>query len=130
MSRAANERDFRSARGEALFRLCGRVRAGITRDNVLERTPGACSVAELGLGARNVEQRVGDLLAVRIRREELPLGSDRSLLIALCELCVAGPVQGGRGQRAPGIAANKRLETGDRRRIAASLEQIERAVVG
>src|SRR5215467_14508509 len=111
MSRAANERDFRSARGEALFRLCGRVRAGITRDNVLERTPGAGSVPELGLGARDVEQRVGDLLAVGIRGKELPLGSDRSLVIALCELRVAGPVQGGRGQRAPGVSANERLES-------------------
>ena len=46
-------------------------------DDFLERAPRAGGITHLDLAARNVEQRVGDLLAVGICRQQLPLGRDR-----------------------------------------------------
>src|SRR5215475_9278027 len=139
ISRAAKEPDAlprriaceatRRSAAEALLRFGGGVRAGETRDDVLERAPRAGVVAQLDLTARDVEEGIGNLLAVGIGGQQLSLRRDRPAVIALRVLSVTLPVHRGRGERAARIRADETLEARDRGRIAAALELVEGGVV-
>src|SRR5271167_941141 len=96
---------------QALPRLACRLGGWILGDDLFERTPCASRVACFDLTACDIEQRVRHFLAVRVRREQLPLRGDRRAEIALCVLRVTDPVQRRGRKRALRISADESLET-------------------
>src|SRR5580704_16761859 len=115
--------------GEALAGFRRGFRARKFRDQVFERSPCYRNIAEFDLATRDVEHRVGDFLAVRIRGEQLPLRRDRGAEILERILGVAGPVHRRWRQGTLRIGACERLEARYRCGVVAALEQIEGGVV-
>src|SRR5262249_8436234 len=80
--------------GEALARLPRSLGRRIPAHDLFEGTLRRRRVAHVCLGTRDVEQRVGHLLAVGVSRQELSLRGDRAAEVALSVLRVALPVEG------------------------------------
>src|SRR5215831_4492718 len=123
--RIACEAATRRSAAEALPRFGRGVRAGEARNDVLERAPRAGVVAQLDLTARDVEEGIGNLLAVGIGGQQLSLRRDRPFVIALRVLSVTLPVHRGRGKRAARVRADESLEARDRCGIAPVPELVE-----
>ena len=62
--------------------------------------------------------------------QQLPLRGDRTAIIAPRVLRIADPVLRRRRERAARIRLDERAERGDRARVIAALELVERSVVG
>ena len=86
-------------------------------------------VAELELARRDVEQRVGHLLAVRKGGDQLALRGNGRAVVLLRELRIADPVLRRRRERALWIRLDEGAEASDRRRVVGGPELIVCGVV-
>src|SRR5262245_5596206 len=114
---------------EALFGLLGSRAGGILLDQGAQGFARRAALADLGLRARDVEQRVGRLAVFRPQPHHLLLRGDRGLVVAHRVVGVADPVLRRGHQLAAREARHEVLEVGDRELVVAELELIKRSLV-
>src|SRR5258707_5932979 len=115
---------------EALLGLLGRRARRILLHQRAQRLAGRGALSELGLRARDVEQRVGRLRVVGPELDHFLLRGDGGLVVAHRVVGVADPVLR-RGQEvAAREIGHEILEAGDGELVVAELELVERQLVG
>src|SRR4030095_4641139 len=92
---------------ELRLRLLGFRGAGMIGDQLLQDQARIDLVAEVGEGVRLAEQCRRDASALRPRHQDLVVGEDRLVVLALGEVGLADPVLGGRNGLARRVLADE-----------------------
>src|SRR5438477_8758882 len=120
----------RSTNAEPLLRLDGSFGLRIFRDQLFEGAPRGGVVVQIRLCRCDIEERIRDLGARGIRRDQRALRGDRCAIVLARVVRIAHPVLCRRGERALRIILYEGREVGDRAHVVAALELIERSVIG